>query len=598
VVAIQPAPPPQAAAPRRPDVFERVFTFFSSVKLGVCVLLSCALFFGLSTIFWQEPEVIVKHVAWVKHGFEIVLVFLSLNLFAVTLSRYPWNRLKIGMLVTHAGLIVTFAGAFLTCKFGQDGLITLREGELTDRFYNGRDVLSLKTVSPAGHGLAPYRDFPVPLIGWTRATERDIQLPLEDGTTILIDRYFPHYRENRVWREGPAGGDEHPNPGALLKLSAGGRDHETLLPDYNLAGPALFGPELAVAYLSRSDGEIAKSLSKPRDPPRDGKLVIEPADGERITLDVRDNLGKPTPLAGGYTLTLEQYLPDLVVGEDNKAVSRSDRPENPGIRIRVTGPDNFDQSQWLFPEKETPPMLGRIHLDGTFDFRYDFPERLTFVYVLKGDAAGAQVIVSRPAQEGERTDLAFGRTIELTPGIAMRVLATFERATQVDEPRNDNPNKSPAVHLVWKGGGRQADAWIPFGDTQRLTLGETTLWFHYTQMQAALPFQLRLVDFRIRQYEGSSSPSSFESTVKVGGEGRSEAETLISMNNPLQVPDGWGTWKVFQSSYSLEPEVTSTFSVSYDPGRPIVYAGFIAVCSGVFFMFWVKPFLRKRMEKK
>ncbi|MEK7469195.1 MAG: cytochrome c biogenesis protein ResB [Planctomycetota bacterium] len=357
---------PQVPSPSpKQDIFELVFNFFASVKLGVGVMLACALFFALTTVFWQEPEVIVKNMGWVKTAIEVILVFLTLNLFAVTLSRYPWTRLKLGMLATHAGLIVTFCGAFITTVKGRDGLITLAEGEETDRYFNGRDVLSIRKMGPASQRRpAAYQDFPLALAGWSRDPARRIERELLDGTVVRVDRYYAKFR---------------------------------------------------------LEGEVA---------------------------------------------------------------------------------------------------------------------------------------------------------------------------------HNDAPGRSPAIHLTWRGGSSETNRWIPLGATRELTLNGSTLYFNYTQIEAALPFVVQLNDFRLRHYEGSGVPSSIESLVTVREAGKPGYERLISVNNPLEFPDKtWGVWKVTQNSYDRATQTASTFSVSYDPGRPVVYAGFLIVCAGVFFMFWIRPFLEKRVER-
>lgn len=609
-------PAERATTPRRRDVFEIVFDFFSSVKLGVCVLLTCALFFALSTIFWQEPEVIVKHVTWVKMSFEVILVFLSLNIFAVTLSRYPWNRLKIGMLVTHIGLVITFAGAFITTVRGRDGTVQLTEGEETDRYFNGKDVLLLKTPSATGRGLATYKDFPVTLIGWTRDTERDIELALEDGTTIRIDQFYQHFRSEKSWKEGPEDGTAHPIPVAWLKVEAGSREIRPFIYDQSLLGgensppPAIFGPVL-VLYDREASEEKVSALMKKRAEVRNGTLVIRPAGAEPTRIDVKDGLGKPTDLPGGYRLTLEEYLPDMVVemGEAGyKAVSRGEEPNHPAIRIRVTGPEGFDKNEVLVHLEQSPPAAPHIGLDDKFTFSYDFMERFTVAGIHRTGKNTATVVVSPPGVEGRRQDVRLNEKFEILPGFDMSLLGMFERPVEDLLVHNDAPGKNPAIHVVWRGLGSETSAWVPFGATAPLTLADSksgeqsTYYFNYTQMQASLPFSFSLKDFRIRHYEGTDAAASFESLVSVNEKGKPQYDQLIKMNTPLKVDEGWfGTWKIFQNSYDPETadtdHATSTFSVSYDPGRPIVYTGFLAVCAGVFFMFWVKPFLRKSMPK-
>jgi hypothetical protein len=562
----------------------------SSVKLGVCVLLSCALFFALSTIFWQEPEVIVKHVPLVKYGFEVILVFLSLNLLAVTLSRYPWNRLKIGMLTTHAGLIVTFAGAFITCRWGVDGMITLDEGKSTKRYFTGRDMLSLKTIG-AGHQTVPYMDFPVRLIGMTKSTERRIVEDLPDGSRVTIDKYYPRFKSEHVIRDAGAPPDgAPPQPAVELRISHDGRHRDNVLPAFSQVSLI---DRFVLLYAPEIDDAMRASIMEPRPPMRSGTLVVTPRGKDAVKHEVADLLGQPVEIGEGYSLTIEKYLPALVVGVDNKAVSADAFPSNPSIQIRVTDGKGFDKTEWLFVDKEAPEMTGRIGLNELFSFSYEFGNRFTAIYFLGKDGV-TEAVLSAPGA-APRT---FGHREEvpLEDGATVKALRTLKHMIEVEEATNDAPDKSPAIHVIWEGAGGRDEAWLPFGATSQMTVGSTTLLFQYTQVQAALPFEIGLKDFRLQRYEGTEAASSFESLVW-WKDGDGKGETVISMNNPLKIDRDWGTWKVFQTSYDPRTEATSTFSVSYDPGRPIVYAGFIAVCSGVFFMFWVKPILRSRMAK-
>ncbi|KAF0245100.1 MAG: hypothetical protein FD180_1943 [Planctomycetota bacterium] len=595
----------EVAPVRKPDIFERVFDFFASVKLGVCVMLTCALLFALSTVVWHEPEVIVKHVAWVKTAFEVILVFLTLNLFAVTLSRYPWNRFKIGMLTTHAGLIVTFTGAFITTVRGRDGTFTLAEGEQTDRYFTGKDLLSIKSIPPSGHGGAvPYKEIQLPLVGWTRGTDRDIKLELMDGSVVRIDRYYTKFRMEKAWREAkPGHASVNPIPVARVSVARGGHAEKGWVYDESLmqgpdAPPPFRFASFIVAYHREMDEAAAKNLMLARPEPRCGTLVVRTPAGGPKRIDVKDYLGKPSELPGGYTLELQQYMPDMVVGPDNKATSRSDRPIHPAIRIRVTGPGGFDASEVLVHLEQTPPQAPHINLDDRFQFSYEFDERFTAVSIFRTGEATAAVLVSPPGADGRRTDVRLNQAVPLDDELAIAVAGLFDRPVEEEIACDDAPGRSPAIHVIWSGGGNQTEAWIPFNSTREMSLNETTFYFNYTQTQAALPFVLGLSDFRVRNYEGSDKPASLESLVRVREEGKPEYGRLIRMNAPLEVPDkSWGSWKVVQHSYYRESQASSTFNVSYDPGRPVVYTGFIAVCAGIFFMFWIKPLVRKYTEK-
>ena len=77
-------------------------------------------------------------------------------------------------------------------------------------------------------------------------------------------------------------------------------------------------------------------------------------------------------------------------------------------------------------------------------------------------------------------------------------------------------------------------------------------------------------------YPGTETPLSFESRVKVNGQGQ---DVTISMNEPLK----YAGYTIYQSSYDVRPGQprTSIFSVNWDPGRPIKYLGGLILAIGI-----------------
>ncbi len=91
-----------------------------------------------------------------------------------------------------------------------------------------------------------------------------------------------------------------------------------------------------------------------------------------------------------------------------------------------------------------------------------------------------------------------------------------------------------------------------------------------------LPFYIKLNDFIVERYPGSSSPSSYRSCVTVIESDKSyDAE--IFMNNVLQVSG----YRFYQMSFDRD-ELGTVLSVNYDPvGRPLTYAGYILLAAGL-----------------
>ncbi len=89
--------------------------------------------------------------------------------------------------------------------------------------------------------------------------------------------------------------------------------------------------------------------------------------------------------------------------------------------------------------------------------------------------------------------------------------------------------------------------------------------------RAALPFLIKLDDFRIDYYPGTMRPANFRSDVQVIDPAGGIFKAAIWMNHELE----YRGWRFFQSSYRQESGREATvLSASKDPGQPIVFVGY------------------------
>lgn len=108
----------------------------------------------------------------------------------------------------------------------------------------------------------------------------------------------------------------------------------------------------------------------------------------------------------------------------------------------------------------------------------------------------------------------------------------------------------------------------------------------------ALPFSVRLVDFQIDHYPGTMRPAQFRSyVVIVDPQTGAGTPGALWMNHPLEVAG----YTIFQSSYQQENgREASVFSVSKDPGQPIVFAGYVLLVLGMCVVFGTRIVQRRR----
>lgn len=92
------------------------------------------------------------------------------------------------------------------------------------------------------------------------------------------------------------------------------------------------------------------------------------------------------------------------------------------------------------------------------------------------------------------------------------------------------------------------------------------------QQIRTLPFEIKLHDFRLERYQGSGSPSSYESDISIQGD-----HYQVYMNN-IVYRDGY---RIYQSSYDKD-ERGSILSLNYDTlGTTITYVGYLLLLIGM-----------------
>ena len=72
-------------------------------------------------------------------------------------------------------------------------------------------------------------------------------------------------------------------------------------------------------------------------------------------------------------------------------------------------------------------------------------------------------------------------------------------------------------------------------------------------------------------------------------QGETAEQRVISVNDPMS----FNGWTIYQVNYNPQDPTYSGFEAVYDPGVAWVFFGFVLICLGVFYMFYVEPRLKK-----
>ena len=127
---------------------------------------------------------------------------------------------------------------------------------------------------------------------------------------------------------------------------------------------------------------------------------------------------------------------------------------------------------------------------------------------------------------------------------------------------------------------QENSAWVGENAYIRFFTKDKVYAFGYVNKSKPIGFELKLLDFRMTNYQGSTKAKTYESEVEFEG-----IRYVISMNEPLK----HNGYTFYQSSFEKDEtgEATvSIFSVNQDPGRFLKYLGGILVSLGVILLFY------------
>ena len=130
----------------------------------------------------------------------------------------------------------------------------------------------------------------------------------------------------------------------------------------------------------------------------------------------------------------------------------------------------------------------------------------------------------------------------------------------------------------------------------RLEIDNVEFYIAYGSLPYKTDFQLKLRDFQLEKYPGSTSPSSYASEVTVIDE-KKEMDYRIYMNNVLD----YKGYRFFQASYDTDEKGTVLAINKDKPGTILTYLGYILMGLGMFFTLFSRGsrfnYLRKKLNE-
>jgi hypothetical protein len=521
--------------------------------------------------------------------FVVWLAALCVNLFAVTLTRWPWQKKHTGFIITHYGIITLLAGAMVGMLSGFEGNVTLnKNAPPVARVTTSRSIVWLDSSADPAYYI---RDFDAEVTRPSEKRPREFPIP-ETDLKVVADAFSPNLvkQPRLVPSDAPSAG-----PGVLLRLD-GTMAQQTLEMPLLLSGTApaegdFFGmakvvwqaalPEAAPPAGRETRMVFAKFA--PVAPPgattagtqvrlsEDGaKVTILSANGTGATYLREEILGKPIA-DGGATVTVEKYWPDFAM-ENGQPVTKSPLPNNPAVLVRLSAPPTGDAG----PRLDLAPGP-----DGSVAYQI---------------VRAGQAYASGKVRPGESFALGWADWKATVVDTLPKAVVVSETVPGPELPKGSQGVPGFRAHLVSADGTRGPDRWVESGQVTKFTDGTIDVRLGYGLEPQELPFSIGLVDFQVPRDEGTDTPADFRASVEFRDAATGETRSgLARMNQPASFPGTlWANltginYKFSQAEWNPRDLNETTLQVLYDPGWMLKWIGSLAICIGIAIMFYGKP---------
>ncbi len=577
-----------------------LYGYFASAKAGI-VLLTAILFMTiLGTVILQRPGGVIfrqrygsfaaplqaLHLDDVFHSYPFaLLLFLVMLTSIITVLRRRRTMLRwrnIGLLLTHVSVVAILIGAMIGSGWGRKGMLHLEIGQVASDF-----------VVDRGRGIERGAQIELPFAVRLDDFELEHYDPEFKLYTyrLVADGYRLASAQEPV--EGESAGE--PGPGSDVEVTVRRVfEHARSLDDWVSAPPSTPNDQVASAAHIRveredrtiTEGWIARPMTDTarlqvpgspteirfawKSPGTDWISTLAAGDGAS-ELRIETEAGNIAIEPGGiYTLNdgrvvaVESFLPDFSIDTQNhEAFSRSDRPNNPALVVRVGdgGPPAKDvKPSYLFARADMREMMqGMGHRGGKeLVFQYDPDAAQVERSIVIVGKTGEWIDVSG-GKVRSRGAIAWGEPFSMAEDKAVRMT--------VDQPLERAIARRGWVEAAEGPEHRAVEVEVRRGADSMMTM-----------LFADEGDPLRLTSDRLLVYrENPDDVRNYKSTVTILDGDSPVLTRLMEVNHPLS----YAGYSLYQSNYDPDNPKYSGLEVVYDPGLPIVYFFFWVLMYGV-----------------
>lgn len=564
----------------------KIRALFRSVKFAVVLLSLIALTCLVGTIVSQSPSVpghpgepasvIGKAAQWYFRWHDIyrspllvtLIGLLAVNVLTCTAKslRRPTSR-NLGFILTHTSIVVILAGVVMGQIAREEGTMKLHERESgTAVTRDDGTTFDLGFSVALDEFTVEYYDRPTERIVVLRGEKElvlpvvvDREYPIGDGAgSLRITDRVPHATVTASIVEDERG---KLNPAIRVSMERQERNVSGWMFAAEDTDTPFFDNAVSVRYLScGTEQEYHRALLDASSPGAERLIVRLPGVDTVETFPVE--IGKRFPVKDtDYVLEILRYLPDFRLDTGTREpVSASDDPLNPAIEVNLSDGER-SLKRWvfaLFPE-----------FSHTHSGEAETEVELTYVVPAKEivrtvDLDGRRTMLVRPVAgaPAEVETVQIGEKVQLgETGWVFTLAERVARPRFVREvaPSRD-PRDKPAVQVSIK---------------ESHTDVEEAIW-----LMTNMPEEIgttRLV------YSRERVPKQYTSKVRLLEDGLTKRGE-VRVNAPLK----YGGFAFYQSSYGNDGTEFTVLQVKRDPGVPIVYLGFLLLCSGLLYRLYAR----------
>jgi hypothetical protein len=578
---------------------QRVWGFFCSVKLAVIIIILSAVICGVGTMILQQKTpaeydsmygtgvatfLRVTQLTDVFHSywFTALLLLLCTNLACCTIKRWRNSIMQLGFILTHLSIILILVGAVIGFHFGEKGGVNVYVGQSVDFFYefvnSQRKPLGFSVF--CDDFILEKHPSKFELFSYIKNKHLEGILSTEIGKEQKIpkSRYSVNvkdYLPDAEFRRQPIKvSDELKNPGIFVqlfnseKISVEGWLIATERNQY-----VDRENDLKVQYLWAKSVEEFEGMSTEVWKQQPVFSVNEKEKG--IFREFPAEVGTVVDLEGtDYKIKVAQFVLDF----SNKDKPLQEQlPNNPAIQLEISGSEGSEK-RWVFAKY---PDWDEMHPTKykNLKFTCTIPEGLAFVSsTLRIIQApdGKQVLSyfkegmpskTEPFELGKKYNI--GQTEQQVA--ITKFYPNFGFKEEVIKKSDEVVN--PALFVEIDGPKGKFTEWV----------------FSNTQASTAYPDG----NFFLLYKEEGKAIKDFKSKLRIVVDGKTVLAKTIEVNDPLT----YKGYSFYQSSYDPKGGNYTGLQVAKDPGIPVVYAGFSSMCFGIIFIFYIKPFLRRKAKK-